>query len=163
MLSTCVGMLVTFAEIIAYVSLMGMFAEPKEWYRKYKIIYVILSAIGFYSISVLMDEYVFVKFVIMILLFTFIVKVAMKVKMYEVCALTVMYLNILTIVEYLAAIVILKLGLHKYVSEQWQNDILQFQVVLFEVIILMIMTIICIKNKGRLKDAMTLLETKDWI
>lgn len=163
MLSTCVGMLVTFAEIIAYVSLMGMFAEPKEWYRKYKIIYVILSAIGFYSISILMDEYVFVKFVIMILLFTFIVKVAMKVKIYEVCALTVMYLNILTIVEYLAAILILKLELHKYVSEQWQNDILQLQVVLFEVIILTIMTIICIKNKGRLKDAMTLLETRDWI
>lgn len=63
------GLLVTIAKIIAHVSMLGVFAESKQWYKKYKYIYIPLTSIGCYLITVWLDEYMYIKFAVMFLIF----------------------------------------------------------------------------------------------
>ena len=58
---------------------------------------------------------------------------------------------------------IIKIGLFRDLSEDWAYYILPVLVLISEIIILIGLMIVCNKNKGKLKDTLTLLDKKDWI
>ena len=156
------GLLVTIAEIIAHVSMLGVFAESKQWYKKYKYIYIPLTSIGCYLITVWLDEYMYIKFAVMFLIFVLISNAAVNIRVYVLAALSIMFFNFTTLLEFLIGMIVIKIGLFNNVSENWAYFILPVQVILAEVIILSVFTIVCKKNQVKLVDTQTLLAKKDW-
>lgn len=163
MINDFFGLLVTWVEIITFISLLGLFAERKQWYQKYKMIYIPLTVIGSYIVSGPLEEYMYVKFAVMILVYALIVNVAVKIKVYALAALSVMYFTFITLIEFLVGMLIIKIGLFRDLSEDWAYYILPALVLISEIIILIALMIVCNKNQGKLKDTLTLLDKKDWI
>ena len=163
MINDFFGLLVTWVEIITFISLLGLFAERKQWYQKYKMIYIPLTVIGSYIVSGPFEEYMYVKFAVMILVYALIVNVAVKIKVYALAALSVMYFTFITLIEFLVGMLIIKIGLFRDLSEDWAYYILPALVLISEIIILIALMIVCNKNQGKLKDTLTLLDKKDWI
>ena len=163
MINDFFGLLVTWVEIITFISLLGLFAERKQWYQKYKLIYIPLTVIGSYIVSGPFEEYMYVKFAVMIVVYALIVNVAVKIKVYALAALSVMYFTFITLIEFLVGMLIIKIGLFRDLSEDWAYYILPVLVLISEIIILIGLMIVCNKNKGKLKDTLTLLDKKDWI
>ena len=163
MINDFFGLLVTWVEIITFISLLGLFAERKQWYQKYKLIYIPLTVIGSYIVSGPFEEYMYVKFAVMIVVYALIVNVAVKIKVYALAALSVMYFTFITLIEFLVGMLIIKIGLFRDLSEDWAYYILPALVLISEIIILIALMIVCNKNQGKLKDTLTLLDKKDWI
>ena len=111
MINDFFGLLVTWVEIITFISLLGLFAERKQWYQKYKLIYIPLTVIGSYIVSGPFEEYMYVKFAVMIVVYALIVNVAVKIKVYALAALSVMYFTFITLIEFLVGMLIIKIGL----------------------------------------------------
>lgn len=163
MINDFFGLLVTWVEIITFISLLGLFAERKQWYQKYKLIYIPLTVIGSYIVSGLFEEYMYVKFAVMILVYALIVNVAVKIKVHTLAALSVMYFTFIILLEFLIGMVMIKIGLFREMSEDWAYLFLPALVLTAKIIILIGLMIVCNKHQGKLKDTLTLLDKKDWI
>lgn len=163
MIFDIVSVAITFVEIIAFLSLLGVFVEEKNWYKKHKFPYVLFMTIFNIAIVYLLDPFMYIKFVVMILFYFLLAISAFKIKNSAASALATMYFNCVGIVEYIVAIVIFKIGLFKEISEQGQPEILQSQVLLVEMVIQFMLIIISIKNKGKLKETASILEKREWM
>lgn len=162
MIFDIVSVAITFVEIIAFLSLLGVFAEEKNWYKKYKIPYVLLMTIINIAIVYLLDSFMYIKFVVMVLFYFSLAISSFKMKKSPASALAMMYFNSVGIIEYIVAIVIFKIGLFKEISEQGQPEILQAQILLVEMIIEFMLVFIGKKYKGKLKETMNILEKREW-
>lgn len=162
MIFDIVSVAITFVEIIAFLCLLGVFAEEKNWYKKYKVPFLLLVTLVNIAIVYLLDSFMYIKFVVMVLFYFSLAISSFKMKRSAASALAMMYFNSVGIVEYIVAIVIFKIGLFKEISEQGQPEILQAQILLVEMIVEFMLVFICKKYKGKLKETMNILEKREW-
>ena len=155
--------ILTLVQIVTYISLLEVFAETRPWFQKHKVLVTILATANCILWAFVLDAYLYIKLVTTVLSYFVIAKFVVNAKNTAVSALTMMYYNLLILLEYIIAMVSMKLELFSTVREQWEYDFLRLQIVLVEVVILIAIAFVSKKNKGKFKESMRLLETKDWI
>lgn len=155
--------ILTLVQIVTYISLLEVFAETRPWFQKHKVLVTILATANCILWAFVLDAYLYIKLVATALSFFVVAKVVVNAKNTAVSALAMMYYNFLILLEFIIAMVSMKLELFSTVREQWEYDFLRLQIVFIEVAILLVITFVSKKNKGKFKEIMRLLETKDWI
>ena len=155
--------ILTLVQIVTYISLLEVFAETRPWFQKHKVIVTILATANCILWAFVLDAYLYIKLVVIALSFFVVAKVVVNAKNTAVSALAIMYYNFLILLEFIIAMISMKLELFSVVREQWEYDFLRLQIVFIEVAILLVITLVSKKNKGKFKEIMRLLETKDWI
>lgn len=155
--------ILTLAQIVAYISLLEVFAETRPWFQKYKVLITILATANCILWAFVLDAYLYIKLVTTALSFFVVAKVVVNAKSTAISALAMMYYNFLILLEFIIAMVSMKLELFSTLREQWEYDFLRLEIVLVEVAILIVITFASKKNKGKFKEIMRILETKDWI
>lgn len=155
--------ILTLVQIVTYISLLEVFAETRPWFQKNKVLVTILVTANCILWAFVLDAYLYIKLVATALSFFVVAKVVVNAKNTAVSALAMMYYNFLILLEFIIAMVSMKLELFSVVREQWEYDFLRLQIVFIEVAILLVITFVSKKNKGKFKEIMRLLETKDWV
>lgn len=155
--------ILTLVQIVTYISLLEVFAETRPWFQKHKVLVTILATANCILWAFVLDAYLYIKLVATALSFFGVAKVVVNAKNTAVSALAMMYYNFLILLEFIIAMVSMKLELFSTVREQWEYVFLRLQIVFIEVAILLVITFVSKKNKGKFKEIMRLLETKDWI
>ena len=155
--------ILTLVQIVTYISLLEVFAETRPWFQKHKMLVTILATANCILWAFVLDAYLYIKLVTTVLSYFVIAKFVVNAKNTAVSALTMMYYNLLILLEFIIAMVSMELELFNTVREQWEYDFLRLQIVFIEVAILLVITFVSKKNKGKFKEIMRLLETKDWI
>ena len=155
--------ILTLVQIVTYISLLEVFAETRPWFQKHKMLVTILATANCILWAFVLDAYLYIKLVTTVLSYFVIAKFVVNAKNTAVSALTMMYYNLLILLEFIIAMVSMKLELFSAEREQWEYDFLRLQIVFIEVAILLVITFVSKKNKGKFKEIMRLLETKDWI
>lgn len=155
--------ILTLVQIVTYISLLEVFAETRPWFQKNKVLVTILATANCILWAFVLDAYLYIKLVATALSFFVVAKVVVNAKNTAVSALAMMYYNFLILLEFIIAMVSMKLELFSAVREQWEYDFLRLQIVFIEVAILLVITFVSKKNKGKFKEIMRLLETKDWV
>lgn len=155
--------ILTLVQIVTYISLLEVFADTRPWFQKHKVLVTILATANCILWAFVLDAYLYIKLVVIALSFFVVAKVVVNAKNTAVSALAMMYYNFLILLEFIIAMISMKLELFSVVREQWEYDFLRLQIVFIEVAILLVITLVSKKNKGKFKEIMRLLETKDWI
>ena len=155
--------ILTLVQIVTYISLLEVFAETRPWFQKHKVLVTILATANCILWAFVLDAYLYIKLVTTVLSYFVIAKFVVNAKNTAVSALTMMYYNLLILLEFIIAMVSMELELFSTVREQWEYDFLRLQIVLVEVVILIAIFVVGKKNKGKLKEIMRLLETRDWV
>lgn len=155
--------ILTLIQIVTYISLLEVFAETRPWFQKHKVLVTILATANCILWAFVLDAYLYIKLVTTVLSYFVIAKFVVNAKNTAVSALTMMYYNLLILLEFIIAMVSMELELFSTVREQWEYDFLRLQIVLVEVVILIVIIAASKKNKEKLKDIMRLLETRDWV
>lgn len=155
--------ILTLVQIVSYISLLEVFTETRPWFQKHKLLVIMLATANGILWAFVLDAYLYIKLMTTILSFFVIAKFVVNAKNTAVSALTMMYYNLLILLEFIIAMVSMKLELFSTVREQWEYDFLRLQIVFIEVAVLLVITFVSKKNKGKFKEIMRLLETKDWI
>lgn len=155
--------ILTLVQIVTYISLLEVFAETRSWFQKHKVLVIILATANCILWAFVLDAYLYIKLVATALSFFVVAKVVVNAKNTAVSALAMMYYNFLILLEFIIAMVSMKLELFSVVREQWEYDFLRLQIVFIEIAILLVIAFVSKKNKGKFKEIMRLLETKDWI
>ena len=155
--------ILTLVQIVTYISLLEVFAETRPWFQKHKVLVTILATANCILWAFVLDAYLYIKLVTTVLSYFVIAKFVVNAKNTAVLALNMMYYNLLILLEFIIAMVSMKLELFSAVREQWEYDFLRLQIVLVEVVILIAIFVVGKKNKGKLKEIMRLLETRDWV
>ena len=155
--------ILTLVQIVTYISLLEVFADTRPWFQKHKVLVTILATANCILWAFVLDAYLYIKLVATALSFFVVAKVVVNAKNTAVSALAMMYYNFLILLEFIIAMVSMKLELFSAVREQWEYDFLRLQIVFIEVAVLLVITFVSKKNKGKFKEIMRLLETKDWI
>lgn len=155
--------ILTLVQIVTYISLLEVFAETRPWFQKHKVLVTILATANCILWAFVLDAYLYIKLVTTVLSYFVIAKFVVNAKNTAVSALTMMYYNLLILLEFIIAMVSMELELFSTVREQWEYDFLRLQIVFIEVAILLVITFVSKKNKGKFKEIMRLLETKDWV
>ena len=155
--------ILTLVQIVAYISLLEVFTETRPWFQKHKLLVIMLATANGILWAFVLDAYLYIKLMTTILSFFVIAKFVVNAKNTAVSALTMMYYNLLILLEFIIAMVSMKLELFSAEREQWEYDFLRLQIVFIEVAVLLVITFVSKKNKGKFKEIMRLLETKDWV
>lgn len=163
MLALVICVSLTLIQIIFYVSLIEVFSETKKWFSKYKMLVIAIAAINGIVLAWELNSVFYIKIVTTIVLYFVIAIIVIQANRVVACTLAMVFLNLLVCLEYLLGVIVLNIDLLVPGKMQGNADILQVKIVVIEEIILLVATVICAKNKGKLKEIKTLLVTKDWI
>ena len=163
MLALVICVSLTLIQIIFYVSLIEVFSETKKWFSKYKMLVIAIATINGIVLAWELNSVFYIKIVTTIVLYFAIAIIVIQANRVVACTLAMVFLNLLVCLEYLLGVIVLNIDLLVPGKMQGNADILQVKIVVIEEIILLVATVICSKNKGKLKEIKTLLVTKDWI
>lgn len=163
MLALVICVSLTLIQIIFYVSLIEVFSETKKWFSKNKMLVIAIATINGIVLAWELNNVFYIKIVTTIVLYFVIAIIVIQANRVVACTLAMVFLNLLVCLEYLLGVIVLNIDLLVPGKMQGNADILQVKIVVIEEIILLVATVICSKNKGKLKEIKTLLVTKDWI
>lgn len=163
MLALVICVSLTLIQIIFYVSLIEVLSETKKWFSKYKMLVIAIATINGIVLAWELNSVFYIKIVTTIVLYFAIAIIVIQANRVVACTLAMVFLNLLVCLEYLLGVIVLNIDILVPGEMQGNADILQVKIVVTEEIILLVATVICAKNKGKLKEIKTLLVTKDWI
>lgn len=163
MLALVICVSLTLIQIIFYVSLIEVFSETKKWFSKYKMLVIVIATINGIVLAWELNSVFYIKIVTTIVLYFAIAIIVIQANRVVACTLAMVFLNLLVCLEYLLGVIVLNIDLLVPGKMQGNADILQVKIVVIEEIILLVATVICANNKGKLVEIKSLLVTKDWI
>lgn len=155
--------ILTLIQIITYINLLEVFSETRRWFARYKIPAIIITTSICTIFACTLENYFYVKIMTTILLYLLIAIIILAAKINVASALAMVFFNLAICLEYILGVVVVNIDSVIPGENQGNADILQMVIVTVEEIILIIISILCIKNKGKLKEIKSLLQTKDWL
>lgn len=155
--------ILTLIQMVTYISLLEVFSETRRWFAKYKILAIITITIICTIFACTLESWFYIKIATTILLYLLIAIITLDAQINVAGALAMVYFNLAICLEYLLSVVVLNVDSLIPGTNQGNADMLQMIIVTIEEIILVMIITLCIKNKGKLKEIQSLLQTKDWL
>lgn len=153
----------SFSETTVYVSALEVLAPIKDWYKKYKWLYVTIATLFFVADAYILDEVFYIKIAVSVLLYIIIAWHIVKAKTSVKLSMALTYHNFLVMLEYSLMLIVVKITMFREINPALEYDYYEMYMITAEVIINLIIIIICCKNKGRLIETMNLLRDKEWL
>lgn len=153
----------SFFETLVYVSALEVIVETKEWYKKYKWLLVIIATANFVLCAYVLDEVFYIKIATTVLCYIAIAKLIVKAKSTVACTLAMIFHNYLVMLEYSLMLLVVKITIFRHINPALEYDYYEVQMIIAEILINIIITLICYKNRGRLIEQMNLLRDKEWL
>lgn len=155
--------ILTLFQMIAYTNMLEMFSETRRLISKNKIlsIFVITAICTFWACA--LESYFYIKIITTIILYLLISIIYVDAKLIIKSALSMIFFNLAICIEYILGVIVLNVDSMIPGKTQGNLDILQIKIVTIEEIILIIITLLCLKNKGRLREIKSILQIKDWL
>ena len=153
----------SFSETTVYVSALEVLAPIKDWYKKYKWLYVTIATLFFVADAYILDEVFYIKIAVSVLLYIIIAWHIVKAKTSVKLSMALTYHNFLVMLEYSLMLIVVKITMFREINPALEYDYYEMYMISAEVIINLIIIIICCKNKGRLIETMNLLREKEWL
>ena len=153
----------SFSETAVYVSALEVLAPIKDWYKKYKWLYVTIATLFFVADAYILDEVFYIKIAVSVLLYIIIAWHIVKAKTSVKLSMALTYHNFLVMLEYSLMLIVVKITMFREINPALEYDYYEMYMIAAEVIINLIIIIICCKNKGRLIETMNLLRDKEWL
>lgn len=153
----------SFSETTVYVSALEVLAPIKDWYKKYKWLYVTMATLFFVADAYILDEVFYIKIAVSVLLYIIIAWHIVKAKTSVKLSMALTYHNFLVMLEYSLMLIVVKITMFREINPALEYDYYEMYMITAEVIINLIIIIICCKNKGRLIETMNLLRDKEWL
>lgn len=158
---TCVAL--TFTELLVLINFLEIFAEQRPFYKKHKVLAIMSIALILIFFAFFFDEQFYIKIITTILMYMITAKIVVETKTMVTCALAMIYFNSLAILETLVLLMNLKIGLLEGVKALLPgDDTMRVQLVITEIFVNVVLTTICHKKKGKLKEVVNLLGNKEW-
>lgn len=153
----------SFSETTVYVSALEVLAPIKDWYKKYRWLYVTIATLFFVADAYILDEVFYIKIAVSVLLYIIIAWHIVKAKTSVKLSMALTYHNFLVMLEYSLMLIVVKITMFREINPALEYDYYEMYMITAEVIINLIIIIICCKNKGRLIETMNLLRDKEWL
>ena len=153
----------SFFETALYVSAMEVFVPTKDWYKKYKWLYVAIATLFFVADAYILDEVFYIKIAVSVLLYIIIAWHIVKAKIPVKLSMALTYHNFLVMLEYSLMLIVVKITMFRDINPALEYDYYEMYMIVVEVLINITLIIICCKNNGRLIETMNLLRDKEWL
>ena len=163
MIAFLICFVLSFSETAVYVSALEVLAPIKDWYKKYKWLYVTIATLFFVADAYILDEVFYIKIAVSVLLYIIIAWHIVKAKTSVKLSMALTYHNFLVMLEYSLMLIVVKITMFREINPALEYDYYEMYMITAEVIINLIIIIICCKNKGRLIETMNLLRDKEWL
>lgn len=163
MIPFLVCFVLSFSETAVYISALEVVAPIKDWYKKYKWLYVTIATLFFVADAYILDEVFYIKIAVSVLLYIIIAWHIVKAKTSVKLSMALTYHNFLVMLEYSLMLIVVKITMFREINPALEYDYYEMYMITAEVIINLIIIIICCKNKGRLIETMNLLRDKEWL
>ena len=163
MLPFLICFFLSFSETTVYVSALEVLAPIKDWYKKYKWLYVTIATLFFVADAYILDEVFYIKIAVSVLLYIIIAWHIVKAKTSVKLSMALTYHNFLVMLEYSLMLIVVKITMFREINPALEYDYYEMYMITAEVIINLIIIIICCRNKGRLIETMNLLRDKEWL
>lgn len=163
MIPFLVCFVLSFSETAVYISALEVVAPIKDWYKKFKWLYVTIATLFFVADAYILDEVFYIKIAVSVLLYIIIAWHIVKAKTSVKLSMALTYHNFLVMLEYSLMLIVVKITMFREINPALEYDYYEMYMITAEVIINLIIIIICYKNKGRLIETMNLLRDKEWL
>lgn len=159
---TCAAL--SFSELLVLITFLEIFAEPRPFYEKHKILVIVLLTLSAIFEAFLLDAYFYIKIATTMLMFMINAQIVVKAKTVVTCALAMIYHNFLVILETFIMLLNSKTDfLEAFRAILPGDDAMRLQMIICELIVNAFVIVICHKKKGKLKEVVNLLGNKEWI
>ena len=153
----------SFFETALYVSAMEVFVPTKDWYKKYKWLYVSIATLFFVADAYILDEVFYIKIAVSVLLYIIIAWHIVKAKISVKLSMALIFHNYLVMLEYSLMLIVVKITMFRDINPALEYDYYEMYMIAVEVLINLTIMIICCRNRGRLIETMNLLRDKEWL
>ena len=153
----------SFFETLVYVSALEVIVETKEWYKKYKCLFVSIATLFFVFWAYALDEVFYIKIAISVLTYILIAWLIVKAKAPILLSVALMFHNYLVMLEYSLMLIVVKITMFRNINPALAYDYYELHMISVEVMINILVVIICYKYRGRLIEIMNLLRDRDWL
>ena len=153
----------SFSETAVYVNAMEVFAPIKDWYKKYKWLFITIVTLFFVAESYILDEVFYIKIATTVIAYIITAWLIVEEKISVKLSMALTYHNFLVMLEYSLMLTVVKITMFRNIDPSLAYDYYEIHMIAAEVLINIIIIIICCRNKGRLVETMKLLRDKEWL
>ena len=90
----------SFSETVVYVNAMEVFAQMKDWYKKYKWLFITIATLFFVAESYILDEVFYIKIATTVIAYIITAGLIVKDKISVKLSMALTYQNFLVMLEY---------------------------------------------------------------
>lgn len=155
--------ILSFSETLVYVSALEVIVETKEWYKKFKWLFVVAATTCFVLWAYILDEVFYIKIATTVLSYVFVAGLIVKGKTVIKASLALMFHNYLVALEYSLMLIVVKITMFRNINPMLAYDYYELHMIAVEVLINMFIVGICYKNKGKLFGILSLLRDREWL
>lgn len=163
MISLLICFILSFSETAVYVNAVEVFTQTKDWYKKYKWLFILAGAMFYVIEAYMLDQMFYIRMVTTVLSYVVIAGLIVKDKITVKLSAALTYHNFLVMLEYSLMLIVVKITMFRNIDPSLVYDYYELHMIIAEVIINIIIVIVCCKNKGRLIETMKLLRDKEWL
>lgn len=154
--------ILSFSETLVYVSALEVIVDTKEWYKKYKWLFVAVTTAVFVLWAYVLDEVFYLKIATTVLTYIIIAGLIVRAKRSIILSVALMFHNYLVMLEYSLMLIVVKITMFRNLDPALAYDYYELHMITVEVLLNMIVVIVCYKNRTGLIEMMNLLGDREW-